>query len=462
MKPLLVLLLLAPPGALFAADTAKSASKPNILVVTIDNLGYADLGCFGNPLVKSPNIDALVREGVRCLSFYSASPTCSASRGSLLTGRYPQRNGLNIQLPGIEGNWGVGLAPRETLKPAYLKPAGYASGCFGKWNVGFAPGTRPTEEGFDEFIGFPSGQIDYYTYKYLGRHTLYKGTEEFHSDQYATDLWADSAVDFIKRHAARPFFIYLPFNAPHSVDPGNYKPGEPVRFKVPDKYLALYGSKPDEESDRIRYFAVLSAMDDALGRVLRTLDEMKLRDNTLVVFYNDNGANTSREHGLKFASNAPFRGGRPDCWEGGIRVPAIFRWPNRLPADVDCHEPLIATDILPMILSAAGVPAPKERVFDGIDPTAVLAGRTPAPDRTLFWEYESQAAVRHGRFKLMRPVRDKPFELYDVVADPGELRNIAAKHPDVVTRLTAAYQNWLVDVKRDASEPAPRPSKGKN
>jgi arylsulfatase A-like enzyme len=144
----------------------------------------------------------------------------------------------------------------------------------------------------------------------------------------------------------------LPFNAPHSVDADNYGPGEPVRYRVPDKYLALYGSEPDEPNDRIRYFAVISALDDAIGRMLRALDELKLRDHTLVVFFNDNGANTSREHGLKFATNAPFRGGRPDCWEGGIRVPAVFRWPGRLPSDVDCHEPLIATDVLPMILSA--------------------------------------------------------------------------------------------------------------
>ena len=450
--------------ALFAALGAtfgETAAKPNILIVTIDNLGYADLGCFGNPLVKTPHIEALARQGVRCTAFYSASPTCSPSRAALLTGRTPQRNGLNVQLPGIAGNWGLGLAAREQIIPAYLKGNGYATGCFGKWNIGFAPGTRPTEKGFDEFIGFPAGQIDYYTYKYQGRHALYRGIEEYHTDQYATDLWADSTVDFIRRNASRPWFAYLPFNAPHSVDPDNYKPGEPVQYKVPERFLARYGSKPDEPNDRIRYFAVISAMDEAFGRVLRTLDELKLRDNTLVVFFNDNGANTSHEHGLKFATNAPFRGGRPDCWEGGIRVPAIFRWPARLPADVDCHEPLIATDILPMVLGAAGLALPTSRVLDGIDPTAILSGRSSAPDRMLFWEYPPQAAVRQGRYKLMRPARTAPFALYDLVADPGELRDIAAKHPDLATRLTAAYHAWITDSRRDASDPPPRPPSAK-
>lgn len=451
VKPPLRRLLLVALFAVFAAPAQAASSAPtrarapNILVVTIDNLGYADLGCFGNPLVQTPNINALARDGVRCTAFYSASPTCSPSRGSLLTGRYPQRNGLNVQLPGIKGNWGVGLRPEEKLIPAYLKPAGYATGCFGKWNVGFAPGTRPTEEGFDELIGTPAGQIDYYTYKYQGKPALYRGTEEYHSDQYATDLWADAAIDFIRRNAERPFFVYLPFNAPHSVDPDNYRAGERVQFRVPDKYLELYGSKPDEESDRIRYFAVISAMDDAFGRVLHTLDELALRDDTLVIFYNDNGANTSREHGLKFATNAPYRGGRPDCWEGGIRVPAVFRWPGRLPANVDCDEPLIATDILPMLLAAARVAQPVDRVLDGIDPTDILAGRRPAPDRTLFWEYGSRSvhtAVRHGRHKLIRTGKEKPFELYDIVADPSELRNLAAEHPETVARLTAAYERW--------------------
>jgi len=450
LLPLLVLNL-----ALTFAGFSAEVRRPNILVVTIDNLGYADLGCFGNPLVVTPNLDALAREGVRCTAFYSASPTCSPSRAALLTGRYPQRNGLNIQLPGIAGNWGQGLAPREVLIPAYLKPAGYATGCFGKWNIGFAPGTRPTEEGFDEFIGFVPGQVDYYTYKYQGRHGLYRGTEEYHTDKYATDLWADATIDFIRRQAGKPFFVYLPFNAPHSPDASNYAPGEPIRYRVPEKYLKLYGSNADEPNDRIRYFATISAMDDALGRVLRTLDELKLRENTLVIFFNDNGANTSREHGLKFATNAPYRGGRPDCWEGGIRVPAIFRWPGRLPADVDCDTPLIATDVLPMILATAGVSPPAGRVLDGIDPTAILAGRAPAPERVLGWEYGGQAAVRAGRYKLMRPGRGQPFQLFDLVADPGERRDLAARETATAARLSRAYQDWLDDVKRDASEPPP-------
>ncbi|MGH8016918.1 MAG: sulfatase-like hydrolase/transferase [Opitutaceae bacterium] len=443
---LIYILALCATSAALAAPT----TRPNILLVTVDNLGYADLGCFGNSLVQTPNIDALARAGVRATAFYSASPTCSPSRGSLLTGRYPQRNGLNVQLPGIEGNWGAGLPPFEKLIPACLKPAGYATACFGKWNIGFAPGTRPTEEGFDEFIGFPAGQIDYYTYKYKGRHALYKGTEEYHSKKYATDLWADATIDFIKRSAGRPFFVYLAFNAPHSVDRGNYREDERVQYEVPDKYLALYGSKPDEDSDRIRYFAVVSAMDDAFGRVLQALEKLELADDTLVVFYNDNGANTSREHGLKFATNAPYRGGRPDCWEGGIRVPAIFRWPSRLPANVDCHEPLIATDILPMILAAAGVPVNADRVLDGIDPTEILAGRAAAPDRMLFWEYPSsgrkkQTAVRHGRYKLVRADPNMPFALFDLVSDPGEFRDISSKFPDVVARLVAGHKKWLAD-----------------
>lgn len=159
------------------ATAASSPRPPNILLVTADNLGMGDIGCYGNKDIRTPNIDALARNGVRCTAFYTASPTCTVSRATLLTGRYPQRIKLNFQLPGIEGNYGVGLRQSERLIPTYLKPAGYATGAFGKWNIGFAPGSRPTERGFDEFIGNASGNIDYFTYCYQGKHDLHRGTE---------------------------------------------------------------------------------------------------------------------------------------------------------------------------------------------------------------------------------------------------------------------------------------------
>ena len=235
-------------AALLVASSA--AERPNVVLMTADNLGYGDVGCYGSETIKTPRIDRLAGEGVRLTDFYTASPTCTVSRATLLTGRYPQRIGLNHQLS-AEQNYGVGLRKSEKLLPEYLKPLGYATGCFGKWNIGFAEGSRPTERGFDEFLGFAGGNIDYYTHVYAGRHDLYEGSEEAHREGYSTYLFADAACDFIRRHAGRrPFFLYVPFNAPHFPQARNKRPGEPVVWQAPAEAFEAYGLKPDEPDEK--------------------------------------------------------------------------------------------------------------------------------------------------------------------------------------------------------------------
>lgn len=425
---------------------AAGARPPNILLITADNLGYGDPGCYGNREMLTPNLDRLAQDGVRCTAFYSASPTCTVSRATLLTGRYPQRIRLNEQLPGIEGNYGVGLRHQEKLIPTYLKAAGYATACFGKWNIGFAPGSRPTERGFDEFIGNASGNIDYYTYSYQLKHDLYRGTEEFRSDQYATDLYADSATDFIRRKAAGPFFVYLPFNAPHFPSPGNLPKGQKLEWRAPPGVFARYGLSPDEPDEKKRYRVVVTALDDAIGRVLHTLDELGLREKTLVIFYSDNGAFMLPGRGLEVASNAPLRSGGVTLWEGGIRVPAIFRWPGELPAGVVNGEPIISTDILPTLLAVTRLLPPIDRVLDGRNVKDVLAGTSPPPVRDLFWEFqqgnEKMTAVRRGQYKLHRSNPGDPWALFDVVNDIGETRDLAQTKPRVVQSLASSYQQW--------------------
>ena len=429
------------------AIAAPSSPLPNILLVTADNLGVGDVSCYGSKEIKTPHIDALAGEGVRCTAFYTASPTCTVSRATLLTGRYPQRIKLNIQLPGIEGNYGVGLRQSERLIPEYLKTAGYATGAFGKWNIGFAPGSRPTERGFDEFIGNPSGNIDYYTYSYQGKHDLYRGTEEYHSGKYSTELYADSAIDFIERHTQKPFFVYLPFNAPHFPAAQNTAPGKPVEWQAPPEAFAQYGLRPEEPDAKKRYRVVVSAMDAALGRVLRRLDDLGLRQKTLVIFYSDNGAFMLPGRGLEVASNAPFRSGGVTLWEGGLRVPAVFRWPGRLPAGTVCHEPIISTDILRMLLRAAGLPLPADRVLDGRDATETLAGQQTSPHDYLFWEFtqnrKTMSAVRDRQYKLIRQHTTEPFELYDLINDPQETRNLIATKPKIAQALEQAYHRWI-------------------
>jgi arylsulfatase A len=264
-------------AAVLGAEPVAEA-PPNLLIITVDNLGYGDLRSY-NPdsTIQTPRLDQFAAEGARLTSFYTASPTCTVSRAGLLTGRIAQRHGLNHQLAGVAGNYGVGLNQDEILIPQILKtaPTPYVTGCFGKWNIGFAPGSRPTERGFDEFLGHVSGNLDYYEHNYRERHDLYQGTEELQRPgEYVTDIFADAAIDFIQRHSAagQPWFCYLPFNAPHFPVAANKLRGQPNVWQAPDWAFEVYGLDPEEPDPLKRYGAVVTALDQAIGRVLDALD----------------------------------------------------------------------------------------------------------------------------------------------------------------------------------------------
>ncbi len=439
---LLAVLLSVLLSALLPAVHAADAAPPNIVIITADNIGYGDLGCYGNGAIQTPNIDRLASEGVRCTSFYTASPTCTVSRASLLTGRVPQRHGLTRQLPGIEGNYGIGLPHRERLIPEYLRGAGYATGCFGKWNIGFAEGSRPTERGFDRFFGHASGNIDYYTHVYAGKHDMFRGTEEAHVVGYSTDLFADAAIDFIRQNASRPFFVYLPFNAPHFPSARNKAPGVPAIWQAPDWAFEAYGWSPDEPDPKRRYFAVMTALDAAIGRVLKELDGLGLGDNTIVFFYSDNGAFMLKDRGLEVASNAPLRDGGVTLWEGGIRVAAMMRWPGKVPAGTDCNEMLWSCDLLPMCLKVAGLPEPADRALDGKNPLPALRGEAASPHDYLAFEYQAYRAIRRGNDKLIWDKKDKQWHLYDLAEDIGETKDLIAEQPKKAEALTALWESW--------------------
>ena len=425
-------------------DNSKHPS--NIVLIFVDNVGYGDLGCYGNANVKTPHIDTLAKEGVRCTDFYTASPSCSPSRAALLTGRYPARNGLTEQLS-VKGNLGVGLRHSEILVSEFLRRAGYVTGCFGKWNIGFAKGSRPTERGFDEFFGHASGNMHYYHHEYNGRNDLFRGTKTVKVDGYSTDLFADAACDFIKRHAKRRFFCYVPFNAAHYPNPRNHKPGEPVLWPAPAKYFRMYGLTADEKDAKKRYRAVLTALDDGVGRILKQIDDSGLRDNTLVVFLSDNGAFMLPDRGREVASNHPLRSGGVTVWEGGVRVPCIVRWPGKLKAGSICREPLLSLDLLPLSLKAAGARLPRDHIIDGRDPLSALAGKAKSAHEYLFFEWRKMASVRWKKYKLVRERPGQAWQLYDLQNDIGETRNIASQHKAIVRQMEQRYDNWAKQVR---------------
>ncbi|MHC4178819.1 MAG: sulfatase-like hydrolase/transferase [Planctomycetota bacterium] len=442
--------LLVTAGARAAAggDPVRVKRSTNVVLMLIDNVGYGDLGCYGNKSIKTPEIDRLARQGVRCTDFYIGSPSCMPSRGALLTGRHPVRNGLNVQLWKTPSTEQIGLPHRELLLPQLLRPQGYRTACFGKWNIGFARGSRPTERGFDEFFGHASGNMDYYTHIYAGQNDLYRGTEQIEAEGYSTDLFAEAACEFIRRNARRPFFAYVPFNAAHYPNPRSKRPGQPCIWQAPAEHFRSYGYSPDEQDPRKRYRAVITALDAGIGRVVRQIDTLGLSERTLVILLSDNGAFMLPNRGLEVASNLPLRDGGVTLYEGGIRVPCIVRWPPRIKPATVCRRPLVSMDLFVMILRAAGAELPGDRVIDGRDPTAALAGEVGSPHDHLFFRWGSRSAVRRGRHKLLRNEEDEPWKLYDLVDDLAETKDLAAEKPEVVAGLARRFERWAAEVRR--------------
>lgn len=432
--------LLAIGVAALAHDPAQAqARKPNILLIVSDDLGYADFGMHGSREMRTPNIDLLAREGIRFTDAYVSAPYCSPTRAALLTGRYQQRFGheFNIEPGQVEG----GLPLSERTMADRLKAAGYRTAVLGKWHLGTAERFHPLNRGFDYFFGFLIGGHSY-TSVGTGRGALLDGKDPAASIEYLTDTLADRASAFIKQHAAEPFFLYLAFNAAHTP------------MEATEKYLSRFTDIQDER--RRTYAAMLSAMDDGIGRTLATLREQKLEQDTLIIYVNDNGGPTMATTTVNGASNAPFRGSKRTTWEGGIRVPLILTWKGRLPEGRVEKRVVIQLDVLPTVLAAAGVSPDPAAGLDGVNLLPFLEGtRRDSPHDALYWRLGGMMAIRQGDWKLVKS-REGPFvdgdpavlsdlsgaELFNLAEDVGEKKNLAAVRPDKVKELSEKWQAW--------------------
>ena len=471
-----------------------SSRRPNVILIVADDMGYGDLGCFSDGVVRTPHLDRLAREGICFRQHYSASPICAPARAALLTGRYPHRTGAITQheIHGLDR-----IALREVTIADAFQAAGYATSLVGKWHNGtFDRRFEPNARGFAEFTGFCGGWTDYYRYH------LRRNDSSTPSDgQYLTDLLAAEAVGFVERNANRPFFLYLPFSAPHSP------------FQAPDKEVAPYR---DQGLNRIvaTTYAMIERMDSAIGRVMDTLDRLGLADNTIVAFTSDNGPAffnppymlEEGEPTFNERFNAGLRGSKGWIYEGGIRVPMILRRPGSIPADTMADDLAHFTDWMPTLLALAGVPKPDGPPLDGHDLSPILAGRSFAEEPRRFWQWNfywpdigTNAAVREGTWKLVRPLirgtrffRDElcesredcqrtaafieadlkhkenpgavrntlpvprlrpqvpePPQLFDLADDPGESKDVAAEHPDRVRRMLGSLEEWFERVEAD-------------
>jgi arylsulfatase A-like enzyme len=450
IAPLAALMIIV--GGVLLQVTAHGADRlPNIVYIVSDDQGYRDLGCFGGEGIQTPRLDRLAKEGVKLTSFYVTWPACTPSRGSILTGRYPQRNGLYDMIRNDMVNYGhkfteaeyavspemtLGLDLREVTIADVLKKAGYATGMVGKWDSGRAKRFLPTSRGFDFFYGFANTGIDYWTHERYGIPSMFRGNERVKEEGYATDLFRREAVAFVKHHRDRPFFLYLAFNAPHAAS--NL---EKDSYQVPADVLKRY-PQHDPKLNRTKYMAMVTRMDDAIGELLDTLRELKLEDNTLVIFHSDNGGGGP-------ADNGPLRGKKASMWEGGLRVPAIVRWPGRLPAGRICDEFLTTLEIFPTLVAAADAQPPENVTLDGFDMTAVLRGEKHSPRDEMFWERRLDQAARVGNYKWV--AAGPAGGLFDLSSDLGEERDLSAEQPELLAQIKARFAAWKKEM--DAAEP---------
>lgn len=407
------------------ARLAAAPAKPNIVVIIADDLGYGETSAYGSKDIATPNIDSIAHNGVRFTNGYVSCPVCSPTRAGLMTGRYQQRFGHEFNPgPAQNSDPNFGLPLTETTLAARLKTAGYATGIFGKWHLGYRSEFHPTRRGFDEFFGFLGGAHSYVNANADRTNPILRGEQPVDQIQYTTDEFTREATGFIGRNSARPFFLYLPYNAVHNP------------LQAIDRYLDRYASIQDPK--RRTFAAMMSAMDDGVGRVLDALRASKIEENTFLFFVSDNGGPTAQTS----SGNGPLRGFKAQVYEGGIRVPFMVQWRGRLPAGKVYSNPVIALDIHPTALAAAGIAPPTDKRLDGVDLLQFLQGKNNArPHDRLFWRFGPQAAVRLNDWKLILHEGATPA-LYDLARDIGEKTDLAAQSPDRVAEMKAAYDAW--------------------
>ena len=425
--------------------------RPNIILILADDLGNTDLSYRGSD-IRTPNIDALAAGGVRCESHYGL-PVCTPARAALMTGRYPMRHGLQTLV--IFPSHTYGLPTDERTLPQALKDAGYRTALVGKWHLGHADQRYwPQNRGFDHVYGNLVGEVDYFTHERGGLTDWQRNGEFFKEAGYYTTLIGNEAVKLIEaQEADKPFFLYFASLAPHSP------------YQAPKEVMERYAAIKDEK--RQAYAAMITVMDDQIGRIVTALDKKGLRNNTLIIFTSDNGGATSalfatgahapeeRAAGGGVAlgqkppaSNGNFRGGKGSLHEGGVRVPAIFNWPARLKPHI-VNEPLHHVDIMPTVLALAGGSGSSDHPFDGKDIMPTLAEGKPSPHDDILINVEAiRGAIRKGQWKLVKwaPLPGR-VELYDVVADPGEQNNLAERHPDIARELETRLLDYARQMK---------------
>ena len=404
--------------------------KPNIILIMADDLGYGDLGCYGNKGVETPHIDALARSGARFTDYHSNGAVCSPTRAALLTGRYQQRCGIGGVVTAAKHRH-TGMALNEVTFAEVLKNHGYVTGIFGKWHLGYNVDFNPVRQGFDAFVGYVSGNVDYHSHiDQAGYDDWWKDSGKTPEEGYSTDLITRHGVAFIERHKDKPFCLYLPHEAPHYPYQGRGDP--PERLPGGKK-----GKKAKGKEIARAYKEMVEVMDEGVGRIVETIKRLGLERQTFIFFCSDNGAN-------KNGSNGALSGYKGSLWEGGHRVPAIACWPGRIKPGTVTHQTALGMDLFATMASVAGAKLPAGLALDGVDLRPMLVDDATLPKRTVFWRHGNQKAVRQGPWKLR--VQGKKVELYNLAEDLGEKKDLAQIRPERLKMLEDELSAWERDV----------------
>ena len=425
------------------AQGGNDAQRPNVVLVITDDVGYGDFGSYGAPDIRTPHVDSLARDGVRLTDFYANGATCTPTRTGLISGRYQQRVGLEAALSSAldSRDQERGLPVTGRSLPQLLKNRGYATALVGKWHLGWQREFSPNAHGFDYFFGFKSGFTDYYEHTDgNGRPDLFENDRPVETRGYMTDVITDRSVRFIEQNRQRPFFLDVSYNAAHWP---YQRPDAPSIARDHARHL---GPFDDSTNTRADYVAMIERADQGVGRILETLDGLGLRQNTIVIFTNDNG-------GEWLSRNTPLFHHKGTVWEGGIRVPAILRWPGRIPAGTVSRQVGITMDLTASMLAATGTPVPAEARPEGINLLPVLEGRAPEIERTLFWRVPGQRAVRAGDWKLL--FDGGRAMLFNLRADIAEHDDLVGQRSDIARRLRPLLAAWEADVDAEAKRPTP-------
>lgn len=416
-------------GTHWPSSTDLNPVRPNVIFILADDLGWGDLSCYGRPDYRTPNLDLLASQGARFTDAYSASAVCTPTRCGFMTGRYPARQKIGLLEPLPGSNHEVGLDPRQPTIASLLKRNGYETALIGKWHLGFRPEWRPNAHGFDEFFGVVGGAADYHLHKNaFGEPDLFENLTPVERTGYLTDLLTQRAVDYIKRRRTAPFYLSLHYTAPHWPWQDR-KGGEHIVFTRETIEPVTMG-----RGGSLKLYAeMMRSLDEGVGQVMLALRTAGLEKNTLLIFTSDNG-------GERFSYQWPFSGDKGELLEGGIRVPAIVRWPSVVPAKRVTSQMAITMDWTATILAAAETSADERYALDGINLLPIIKGARPVQERSFFWRIYDQDAVRQGQWKYFRNGPQR--QLFDLSVDQREKSDFSKTNPEMLEHLVAEFDKW--------------------